>query len=102
LTRLFEEKFVPEITAFSAAWLVPFGPVPAAALIQLTKSGLIKSERVLGGINHPSGTQWNRQNCQLNTTADHSSCARNVGCNGLRTRSAELEARVAELLTLRP
>jgi len=98
LVRSIAEDFEPEISAFKNAWLVPFGPVPALALAKMAYRGLIDPDRVLPGVNHPSGTQWNRHNCQLNTSDDHSSCARNVGCETIRDRSKRLEGIVAARL----
>jgi hypothetical protein len=48
--------------------------------------------------NHPSGTRWNRHNCQLNMTDDHSACAPNGGCEGIPAGSAELENLVSARL----
>ena len=98
LVRSLERDFEVEIQLFKKAWLVPFGPTPALALERLVARGSIARDRVLPGINHPSGTQWNRHNCQLNMTDDHSACAPNVGCEGIQTRTAELEKIVSALL----
>lgn len=98
LLRSIAEDFEPEITIFKDAWLVPFGPVPALALEKMADRGLVDPDRILPGVNHPSGTQWNRHNCQLNTSADHSRCAKNVGCATIRGRSERLEAIVATRL----
>lgn len=96
LRRSIAQHFEPEIAQFQKAWLVPFGPVPAEALRSMAARGLIDPDRVLSGINHPSGTQWNRHNCQLNITNDHSACGRNVGCDTIRDRSSKLERLVAK------
>jgi hypothetical protein len=98
LTRSIREHFEPEIMGFKKAWLVPFGPTPARALEAMVARGLIDPDRVLPGINHPSATQWNRHNCQLNISDDHSTCGRNVGCETIRRRSANLESIVSRLL----
>ncbi len=98
LLRSIAKDFEPEIATLKDAWLVPFGPVPALALERMADRGLVDPDRILPGVNHPSGTQWNRHNCQLNTSDDHSSCARNVGCETIRGRSARLEAIVAARL----
>lgn len=96
LSRSIRADFEPEIVSLGKAWLVPFGPVPATALQNLAERGLIDRERILPGINHPSGTQHNRHKCQLNTTNDHSECKSNVGCDTIRSRSIKLEKIVAE------
>jgi len=98
LLRSIRENFEPELAKFRQAWLVPFGPIPARALEGMVQRGLVDSDRVLPGINHPSGTQRNRHNCQLNISADHSMCARNVGCETIRGRSSRLEKIVATRL----
>lgn len=95
LLRSINLHFETEVARFKNAWLIPFGPVPAQALERMIKRGLVDPDRVLPGINHPSGTQWNRHNCQLNTSHDHSACGRNVGCETIRDRSAQLEKIVA-------
>lgn len=99
LRRSIEQHFEPEIALFKHAWLVPFGPVPALALESMVARGIIDSDRVLSGINHPSGTQWNRHNCQLNISEDHSACGRNVGCDTICRRSVYLEKAVAKHLS---
>jgi hypothetical protein len=98
LERLFDDEFAQEVAIFRDAWLVPFGPVPAQALAVLVDRGVIRHERVLAGLNHPSGTQWNRHRCQLNTDDDHRACAPNVGCATIRARSAALQRQVERLL----
>jgi hypothetical protein len=98
LLRSIAEDFEPEIATFKDAWLVPFGPVPALALEKMADRGLVDPDRILPGVNHPSGTQWNRHNCQLNTSDDHSRCAKNVGCETIRGRSERLQAIVSSRL----
>jgi hypothetical protein len=92
-----ETDFEREIIQFRNAWLVPFGPTPAQALERLAAQGVLDRNRILAGINHPSGTQWNRHYCQLNLSDDHSSCAKNVGCRVLRSRSKVLDDKVAAI-----
>lgn len=99
LRRSIDQHFEPEIAQFKHAWLVPFGPVPAMALESMVARGLVDPDRVLPGVNHPSGTQWNRHNCQLNISDDHSACGRNVGCETIRRRSGNLEKVVSKLLS---
>lgn len=98
LFRSIAADFEPEIAAFTNSWFVPFGPVPALALEKMAQRGLIDRDRILSGINHPSGTQWNRHNCQLNTSDDHSQCAKNVGCKTIRGRSKRLETVITKHL----
>lgn len=92
---MIEELFVPEIKLFPSAWLVPFGPTPASVLAKLSADGVVDPQRVLPGMNHPSGTQWNRHNCQLKMKGEsHADCARNVGCAQLKERTSQLESLV--------
>jgi hypothetical protein len=79
MRKMIEEKLVPELQLFPNAWLVPFGPTPAFVLDELVRKGVIGGDRVLAGLNHPSGSQWNRHNCQMDRV-DHSTCSPNVGC----------------------
>jgi hypothetical protein len=93
-----ESDFVREIVKFGHAWLVPFGRWPAAVLRDLVARRLLDPQRILAGINHPSPGQKNRHRCQLNRTDDHSGCTKNVGCEGLRKVTRELETKVAAIL----
>jgi hypothetical protein len=88
-----EEHLIPELTTLRQAWLIPFGPIPSEVLDGLGRRGVIDPAKVLSGLNHPSGTQWNRHNCQLDR-ADHQACAPNVGCKTIQARSEALRARV--------
>lgn len=91
------ENLIAELRCFPNAWLIPFGPTPAAILHELSITGTVDGERILAGLNHPTGTQMNRHNCQLDL-ADHGSCAKNVGCIKLQARSSELRVKVANIL----
>ena len=99
MRKMLNELFLPEIRRFPNAWLVPFGPIPAAILESLAGEGLVRRDRVLAGMNHPSGEQWNRHNCQLKPTgASHADCKPNVGCSTIRDRTMKLEANVGCIL----
>jgi hypothetical protein len=97
LRNMIEDHLVPELEMFRKAWLVPFGPTPAEVLSSLAERGLVNSGKVLAGLNHPTGTQWNRHKCQLDRI-DHSGCAKNVGCRKIQARSAALRAHVSAAL----
>ena len=97
LVRFVEEYLIPELDCFKRAWIVPFGPTPAAVLHDLGKRGIVDKARILSGLNHPSGEQWNRHNCQLDRV-DHADCAKNVGCAKVQDRSRALRSRITELL----
>jgi hypothetical protein len=101
MARMIEENLVAELEQFPNAWLVPFGPLPAAVLERLEARGIINQSRVLPGMNHPSGTQRNRHNCQLNASDDHANCAPNVGCEKNRAVSTALRRRIDDILAAR-
>lgn len=98
LSQSRETDFEREIIQFRNAWLVPFGVWPASALDRLVEQGVLSQDRILSGINHPSGGQWNRHYCQLNRSEDHSTCGPKVGCLDLRKKSEALDNKVAEIL----
>lgn len=60
MKAMIDRYLVPELRALRGAWLVPFGPVPALVLENLAQRGVVDEARVLAGLNHPSGTHWNR------------------------------------------
>ena len=62
LAEFVEESLIPELKCFPDAWLIPFGPTPATVLNDLADRGIVKSQRILNGLNHTSGEQWNRHN----------------------------------------
>lgn len=97
LRKMIDDIFVPEIERFPKAWLVPFGPTPAIVLEALGERGIVDMGRVLSGLNHPAGTQWNRHNCQLDRV-EHRDCAPNVGCGTIQERSRQLREKVASLV----
>jgi hypothetical protein len=64
MREMIEEKLIPELQLFPNAWFVPFGPTPAFVLDELVRKGAIGGDRILAGLNHPSGGQWNRHNAK--------------------------------------
>lgn len=100
LKWMIRDLLVPELKAFPDAWLVPIGPTPAKVLEDLARAGVIDEGRILAGINHPSGTQWNRHRGQLELV-DHGLCSRNVGCRTIQDRSRKLEREVSGHLSER-
>jgi hypothetical protein len=68
--------------------------VAHAALEHLSARDLISSNKILGGLLHPSGTQWNRYNVQLDI--DSPEKAMTVpGGPAVLERSAALRATIA-------
>ncbi|MES0032713.1 hypothetical protein [Mesorhizobium sp. M0040] len=94
MKAMVDRYLAQELAILPGAWLVPFGPVPVLALEYLASQGKIDANRILPGLNHPSGTHWNRHKCQLNLV-DHRSCASNVGCETIQSRSRLLREKVA-------
>jgi hypothetical protein len=65
MRKMIDELLAPELASFPNAWIIPFGPTAEMVTSHLAKGGVINEDKVLGGILHPSGTQWNRYNVQL-------------------------------------
>lgn len=101
MRRMVEENLVPELARLPNAWIVPFGINSLLVLEDLASRGLIDGDRLLGGVLHPSGQQWNRYNVQLGITTG--AAIRDVpgGAEVLR-RSDLLRDRVSQIVSLRP
>lgn len=97
MRRMIEETLADELAALPKAWLVPFGPNALRALEHLAAAGRIDDTRILGGILHPGGQQWNRYNIQLDLVSGDAALAVPGGAEVLR-RSAVLRAKVTALL----
>lgn len=98
MRKMIEEELVPELQQFpNASWLVPFGPTQVFVLDELVRRGVIGGDRILAGLNHPSGSQRNRHNCQMDRV-DQSTCSPNVGCAKVQERTKRLKQTVAKLL----
>lgn len=94
---MIEETLADELAVLPKAWLVPFGPNALRALEHLAAAGRVDETRILGGILHPSGQQWNRYNVQLGLVSGDAAHAVPGGADVLR-RSAALHAKVTALL----
>lgn len=97
LSGFVNDYLIPELQCFPDSWIIPFGPTPAAILSELGRSGIVDESKILAGLNHPTGQQWNRHRCQLDMV-DHDRCATNVGCSKIQQRSLALRSRVLALL----
>ena len=97
MRRMIEETLADELAVLPKAWLVPFGPNALRAREHLAATGHIDGTRILGGILHPGGQQWNRYNVQLGLVSDDAALAVAGGADVLR-RSAALRAKVTALL----
>lgn len=97
MRRMIDETLAEELAMLPKAWLVPFGPNAMRALEHLAQAGRINESRILGGILHPGGQQWNRYNVQLDLVSGEAARAVPGGAEVLR-RSAALRGKVASLL----
>ncbi|MDH2346800.1 hypothetical protein [Bradyrhizobium sp. SSUT77] len=97
MRRMIEESLADELARLPKAWLVPFGPNALRALDHLAAAGRIDGARILGGLLHPGGQQWNRYNVQLDLVSGDAAHAVPGGAKVLR-RSAALQVKVAALL----
>ena len=60
LRGLLVEHFVPLVETLPEAVMIPLGPVPARAIRWLAGKGLVRPERLLEGLPHPSGANAER------------------------------------------
>ncbi|RUW89919.1 hypothetical protein [Mesorhizobium sp. M7A.F.Ca.US.010.02.1.1] len=101
LEAMAESGLPDELGMLDDPWIVPFGPVAHSVLEHLSGRGLIASDRILGGLLHPSGTQWNRYNAQLDI--DSPKKAMTVpGGPAVMERSAALRETVARHMAAKP
>lgn len=97
MRQMIVDNLAPELASLPDAWIVPFGPTAHHVLQWLAARGIISSDRILGGILHPSGTQWNRYNVQLDLiTRDQA--LKVPGGREVLQRSEALKAKVARIL----
>lgn len=101
MRQMIETHLAEELTALPKAWIVPFGSTALLALEFLAERGRIDADRILGGILHPGGQQWNRYNVQLDLVDRHAAMTVPGGPELLR-RGAALRAKVSALVTGRP
>lgn len=97
LRRMVNEHLAEELADMVDAWIVPFGPTALLAVESLAAQGVINQTRVLGGILHPGGQQWNRYKVQLGLVDDTAAAAVPGGPEVLR-RSAMLRTKVRAAL----
>lgn len=97
MRQMIENHLAEELTALPKAWIVPFGSTALLALEYLASRGRIDADRILGGILHPGGQQWNRYNVQLDLVDRDAAMAVPGGPELLR-RGTALRAKVASLL----
>lgn len=96
MKRMIETHLAEEIAALPKAWIVPFGPTALLALEHLANSRLLDPDRILGGILHPGGQQWNRYNVQLGLVDRAAALKVSGGAEVLR-RSDALREKVQNL-----
>lgn len=100
MRAMVEEYLVPELASLPGTWVVPFGSSALAVLDDLSERGLIDPERVLGGVLHPGGQQWNRYKVQLGITTGAAARAVPGGAE-IMERSADLRSKAAGLASRR-
>jgi hypothetical protein len=97
MRRMIEGSLADELAIFAQAWLVPLGPNALRALEHLAAAGRIDEARVLGGLLHPGGQQWNRYNVQLDLVSGDAALAVPGGAE-VSLRSAALRSKITALL----
>jgi hypothetical protein len=97
LRKIIEEHLPQELQSLPGAWIVSFGPTAHSVIDAMAARGIVQRERVLGGILHPGGQQWNRYNVQLGFVSEEQARRVPGGVEVLR-RSAELRAKVTAIL----
>jgi hypothetical protein len=97
LKRFVDTHLADELARFRNAWIVPFGPNASAAVESVSDRAGLDPERILGGILHPSGQQWNRYNVQLELVDEAKVQATRGGPEVVR-RSEALKAKVSRHL----
>lgn len=94
------ESLPSEIEQLQNPWIIPFGSAAASALEYLVEQGRLSDDRILSGILHPSGTQWNRYNVQLNLVTNQEAMMVPGGSDVI-ARSAKLRQKVATAIANR-
>lgn len=97
LRAMAEEGIPAELALLDDPWIIPFGPVACSVLEHLSGKGLIRGDKILGGILHPGGQQWNRYNVQLDLVSRQEALAV-PGGEAVIERSAALRETVARHL----
>lgn len=90
------EHLVPELSALPNAWIVPFGINALTVLETLVTEGHVSGDRLLGGVLHPSGQQWNRHNVQLGVTSG-AEALKVAGGREVLERSTAIRTRTAAI-----
>ena len=98
LRRMVDDHLAEELGRFPNAWIVPFGSTALLVLEHLVAAGVVDPARVLGGILHPGGQQWNRYKVQLGLV-DGAEAAVVPGGKEVRRRSEALRAQVRGILS---
>lgn len=97
LRKMVHEHLAVELALLPNAWIVPFDPTAHLAVAEVAKQGNVSLDRVLGGILHPGGQQWNRYNVQLDLVDDDAAAKVPGGLEVIR-RSAALREKVCGAL----
>jgi uracil-DNA glycosylase len=101
MREMVETCLAPELAVLKNAWVIPFGTYAHRAVQHLANRGLVDEGRILGGILHPGGQQWNRYKVQLGMTTG-AAIANVKGGLEVERRSRELHLTVQALLQQPP
>lgn len=99
MREMVDEHLASELASMGNAWIVPFGPTALSAVNYLAANNVIDEGRVLGGILHPGGQQWNRYNVQLGLVSASEAAAVPGGLDVLE-RGERLKAKVRAAIEL--
>lgn len=97
LRRMVDEHLAEELASLPDAWIVPFGSTALLVVETLAKQGVVEEARILGGILHPGGQQWNRYNVQFGRVNEAAAAKVPGGLEVIR-RSNKLKIKVREAL----
>lgn len=97
MKTMIDDLLTPELALIPNAWIVPFGTTAEMILGYLSKNGLIDGRKVLGGILHPSGRQWNRYYIQLDIW-DQTKALEVPGGQAVVEKSAALHGKISNIL----
>ena len=88
-----------ELNQLPNAWIVPFGSTALSVLQEIVSAGQLDASRILGGILHPGGQQWNRYKVQLGLVGKGQVSQVNGGEKVLQASMA-LHSRVEKMLAI--
>jgi hypothetical protein len=101
ILRSIVDEYLPgELNSMPTAWIVPFGQTAHLVIDAMIARGVVDPDRVLGGVLHPGGQQWNRYNVQLGLVSEAEG-KKIPGGPEVLLKSAALRAKVESILVRR-